>query len=41
MNKNELKEIAKLAIAMNKQSHDKFLLLKGYMLGSLHKKKVQ
>lgn len=41
MDKAELKKITKLAIATNKEDYEKFLLLKGYMLGSLHKKKVQ
>ena len=41
MKKEEIKKITKLAIAINKENHEKFILLQAYMLGSLHKKKVQ
>lgn len=40
MNKKEIEEIIKLVEQIAKEDYKQFLILKGYMLGVLDKKKV-
>lgn len=40
MKKDDLKEITKLTEKMSKEDYKQFLILKGYMLGALNRKKV-